>query len=901
MASVIGEALLGKVCEIVLEITLRKLPEEANTVVNFRKEFRWLNKKLRHVRGFLKDADQQSRHNEDVKEWLEEIRVISMLAEDICEECAVEPLYVNNVQSCGLSFNKCIFRYRTGRRIKDIKDRIRSVIEEGNELKLLHDLFPANEASPSSSTSQSVDWKRSSVLPSGSDSHTVGIESKVDDLLKLLDSNAFPVIAVVGMGGMGKTHLLQHVYNHSNIKERYEKSIWLSVSQSYSISKLQKDLVFQINDEELSKRVKESEVSEQVLAPEIHKKLKGKRCLVVLDDVWRASREDDLLARLGLPTANNIPCKIVVTTRSREVCANLNANIYEMQNLSDEDSWRLFCVYAFEGSEIKREPEKHLVEVGRKIVKQCGNLPLAIKTIAASLAKTRLPREWESKLQQLQGLQTPNVDPIMSILRLSYDSLPAVLKACFAYLSFFPEDQVIHCEYLINLWIGEGFIPAGEGQWDAAWDCLYQLASLCLLQLWEQVQLDETILQHTLIKQCKIHDLLLDLAIQVSRENKCIFSIEEASKDASADWCRILLVKKDIHEEDISDSRPVCLRTFSLSHNRGIGSIPPTLFTAMRGLRVLDLSGTGISALPESIGKMKLLKVLNLKDTYIREVSECVRHLKSLLFLALPQGCYNLPLWINEVKCLQHLECENVSRMPKGISELVSLRRLRSSPLYLSIEEDELMKSEDFADMAQLQELRLNVGYEMDLEGIVASLVKMRWLYIANMAGTEELVVPEKVAAMKDLESLTLGCFEVPNLRELELHWYGYSDSLEFQIMPNLVRLTLYGENRRCRGIAKAFGKADGFPQLRFLKISWFDEIEEFPELEEGAMACLEELKLTRCPKVKKVGGGLEHLKRLKLFNYRGTGTDELRKMFKEGGEYCHKIKSINPHVTIKG
>ncbi|GLJ21223.1 hypothetical protein SUGI_0388970 [Cryptomeria japonica] len=431
MASGIGEAVVGKVFGIAVEMAVQKLTEEAKVLVNFTQDFGWLNKKLTYVRGFLRDADQQSRHNEDVKKWLESIRDFVLHAEDIFEECAVESMYGDNAQSCRLSRNQLIFRWRLGRKIRGMKNRMRSIIEDGKELNLLHEVWSANEASPT--TSQSGDWKKNYLLPS--DSHLVGIQSKIDGILSLLDNNASPVIAVVGMGGLGKTYLLQHVYNM--IRERYEISIWLSVSQSYSISKLQNNLAFQL-DESLNKQVKDSGVSEQLAAQLINEKLQGKRWLVVLDDVWRASREDDLLARLGLPSGNNNPCKIVVTTRSREVCTNLNAEIYEMHHLSDEDSWKLFCVYAFEGS----ESQQHLEKVGRKIVKQCGNLPLAIKTVAASLAKKTMPKDWESKLHELEGVVATDFhDRIMPILRLSYDSLPARLKACFAYLSFFPEDE----------------------------------------------------------------------------------------------------------------------------------------------------------------------------------------------------------------------------------------------------------------------------------------------------------------------------------------------------------------------------------------------------------------------------------------------------------------------------
>lgn len=63
-------------------------------------------------------------------------------------------------------------------------------------------------------------------------------------------------------------------------------------------------------------------------------------------------------------------------------------------------------------------------------------------------------------------------------------------------------------------------------------------------------------------------------------------------------------------------------------------------------------------------------------------------------------------------------------------------------------------------------------------------------------------------------------------------------------------------------------------------------------------MACLEEFSLTFCLKLKKVGNGMELLKRLKRFDC--SISRGLHETFKEGGEYWQKIKSINPQVTIE-
>ncbi|GLJ52327.1 hypothetical protein SUGI_1112980 [Cryptomeria japonica] len=402
---------------------------------------------------------------------------------------------------------------------------------------------------------------------------------------------------------MGKTYLIQHVY-----------------------------------EAEKGRRIKESGVSEEVAAEEIHSFIQGKRCLIVLDDVWRATKEGNLLTRLGIPTGANSQCKILVSTRSREVCVNLNAKIYEMEGLTDDKSWKLFCAYAFPESEGNRVPE-YLEKVARDIEKECVKLPLPIKTTAASLASTTLPMDWHSRLNKLKKR--------------------------------------------------EGFIPAGENPWD----CLEQLANLCLVEVWEN--------DWYLKKFCKIHDLLLDLAILICRENKCAFSVEEAFAKLKSEntgggpWCRLLLAKKEIDEHAISKRRPLSptlVRALSLSSNTKIGSIPK-----------MGLEGS------------------------------------------------QPPAWISQLRCLQHLEGPFV-RMPKGISKLEALRTLRVEwSLSLSMEEDGVLRLEDVGKMSEIEEIAFEVSDESQLkrmeERILEPLVKMRRLKVENeirgMQGKSESDLPQ--------------------------------------------------------------------------------------------------------------------------------------------------------------
>ncbi|GLJ19670.1 hypothetical protein SUGI_0356320 [Cryptomeria japonica] len=927
MAAGLADGVIGKLTEMAVQ----QLANEATLVVNFTDDFEWLCKKLTYVRGFLTYADGQSAQNELVGKWLQDVCDTAWDAEDIVEECTI---YGNSPQSSVGCHTRSLFRYKMGRRIRKVRGRMTTIMQDASELKLVSELCHSNEAS-SSTPNRGRARKKSSLLESGS--KPVAIDSKIQHIIGLLDDPAVPVIAVVGMGGIGKTFLLQHVFKST--KERFEHSIWLSISQTYSVPKLQSDLASKIHVRDIGgsdlsedgeprislRDVVKERVSEVRAAECIHSHLQRSRSLIVLDDVWRASIQDNLIANLGLPVSDNCRCKIVVTTRNREVCRNMNAHIYEMEYLSDEDSWKLFCAHAFANYPQKENPP-HLEKIAGDIVKECGKLPLAIKTIAGSLAGKTLVWDWESKYRQLNEVVHRN-DRIMQILKLSYDWLPPALKPCFAYFSLFPEDEELDCEYVINLWIGEGFIPQGEEQWNIGWEYMSQFANLCLIDMVER--LEEPRIG---TKFCKLHDLLFDLAVTISKENKCAFSFEEVFTKFSSrhSGCRrIMLPKKEIDDSALGKRINNCgqsLRTLSLFQNDGIRNIPSNFFASGRVLRVLDLRGTGISSLPESVGNLKLLRVLNLSQTHIRKVPKCVRKLTSLRFLDI-SGCRSVvmvPLWIGELKCLQHLSIEGCSEglqrhIPKAISELPCLLILRSDGLGLSNGDNRFLNLEDVGNLIHLQELWINFynnqASSRSMETVIGQLVKMRSLGLCDksrgvVAGVVGLGLPDppcplKMMAMKDLEHLRLCGFAVPswisrfpNLRILKLVYCECVDytTLTIETLPNLMILELTG-NESCTELPRAFGMSGRFNKLSFFEIRLFSKLKQFPKLEMGALPCLEKLIFKKLPDMKRVPIGLELLKSLKECTFESTGISRAR--LREGSHDWEKIKASNPNVTI--
>ncbi|GLJ24208.1 hypothetical protein SUGI_0461570 [Cryptomeria japonica] len=77
---------------------------------------------------------------------------------------------------------------------------------------------------------------------------------------------------------------------------------------------------------------------------------------------------------------------IDVKPRPGLVLENVGAHrIHHMDYFSEENSCRLFCIHAFP-EDHNHSPPEELERVARAIERKCSRLPLAVKTVAASMA-----------------------------------------------------------------------------------------------------------------------------------------------------------------------------------------------------------------------------------------------------------------------------------------------------------------------------------------------------------------------------------------------------------------------------------------------------------------------------------------------------------------------------------
>ncbi|GAB4836293.1 hypothetical protein Ancab_001209 [Ancistrocladus abbreviatus] len=119
-------------------------------------------------------------------------------------------------------------------------------------------------------------------------------------------------VAIVGMGEMGKITLARLVYNDDRLEERFDLKLWIYVSNDFDVVGVTRLALEKVPGEPCNRH------SLDTMQVELSKRLKGKKFLIVLDDVWSERIEDWEL--LCYPfNAGAQGSRIIVTTRNEGV------------------------------------------------------------------------------------------------------------------------------------------------------------------------------------------------------------------------------------------------------------------------------------------------------------------------------------------------------------------------------------------------------------------------------------------------------------------------------------------------------------------------------------------------------------------------------------------------------
>ncbi|XP_028118076.1 disease resistance protein RPM1-like [Camellia sinensis] len=201
-------------------------------------------------------------------------------------------------------------------------------------------------------------------------------------------------------------------------------------------------------------------------------------------------------------------------------------HVHELEALSEEKAWELFCKKAFQ-LDFEGHCPPELEEVSHAIVRKCQGLPLAIAAIGGLLStKNKGISEWQKFYGSMHSEleRNPNLTSIRKILLLSYNDLPHYLKSCFLYFGIMPEDYSISYGRLIRLWIAEGFIEEQKGK------TMEEVAEECLIELIHRRLVLVSITKFDgRVKQCQVHDVMREIILSMSEEFSFCQILEENS------------------------------------------------------------------------------------------------------------------------------------------------------------------------------------------------------------------------------------------------------------------------------------------------------------------------------------------------------------------------------------
>jgi disease resistance protein RPM1 len=118
------------------------------------------------------------------------------------------------------------------------------------------------------------------------------------------------------MGGVGKTTLVDHVYK--SVKLDFDAAAWVTVSKSYEPQDLQKRI-----GKEFGIVADATNMENRSLVEIIRGHFEGKRCILVLDDVWE---KDVWINNVMEVFPTNCISRIVLTSRKFEVALLATSN-----------------------------------------------------------------------------------------------------------------------------------------------------------------------------------------------------------------------------------------------------------------------------------------------------------------------------------------------------------------------------------------------------------------------------------------------------------------------------------------------------------------------------------------------------------------------------------------------
>ena len=730
-------------------------------------------------------------------------------------------------------------------------------------------------------------------------------ETTLDQVMEALTDDGIRMVGVWGMGGVGKTTLVQQLAMRAQAaKQANEENLFDTVVMALNIS--QTPNVTKIQGEIASILGLKLERDESARAVQISQSLKKhKRILVILDDIW----EPVAFEKIGIPYESDEHrtgyCKVLLTSREHDVLykeMGSRKNFY-VEHLCEEEAWRLFKKTVGDSVE---KPE--VQPIATEVVKKCEGLPVAIVTIAKAL-KSESVGVWRNALEELRSSTSTNIrgvsKTVYSCLELSYNYLSNKYsnddaKSLFLLCGLMGDGDISMddlLKYVMGLDLF-GYMNSLEKARDKIVSVVNILkASSLLLDVVEDGHTYRPPPSSYFLEEeesngyLRMHDVIRDVARSIASKDPHRFvvnedfSLQEWEKRGFElrNYARMSLKCKRVQE---LPGGLVCpkLEFFLLDSNEGYLKIPDTFFAEMKEVRVLSLYRVDLTRLPSSlkflsnlrtfclhgygyrsglkdiamVGELKKLQILSLVNCEIGELPEAMKQLSDLRMLSLRHCPAFIPRnVISSLTRLEHLCLRNIFHRWEGVEgggrndwfyELKHLSCLRA--LEVEIPAGSYLLAEDVSfENLNLTRYDIFLGIEMESDdprrntsrGLRLDMVEVRHL-------VKWFSKPLKIVEVLDLRNLD---YIKHFVHELDSHGFLHLKYLSVfsSTTMQFIMSTLEMEMERVNPPTTAF------PLLEELKLRELHKLEAVCHgpIPVGCFANLRVLSIWKCDSLKRV------------------------------------------------
>ncbi|XP_066354170.1 disease resistance protein RGA2-like isoform X2 [Miscanthus floridulus] len=588
-------------------------------------------------------------------------------------------------------------------------------------------------------------------------------EKTIEEIISVTQSGkTLSVLPIVGPGGIGKTTFTQHLVNDPRIKHCFpDINVWICVSTNFDVLNLTKEILscLPATDNEGNKIPNDTTANLDQLQKSIAERLKSKRFLLVLDDIWECSSTEEwekLLAPLKKDeTSGNM---ILVTTRFPKIVEMVTkgTNPIDLRGLDPDEFWKFFQICAF-GRIQDEHGDRELIGIAKQIADKLKCSPLAAKTVGRLLIKKPFQEHWMKILDNKEWLEENHDNDIIPALKISYDYLPFHLKKCFSCFSLFPDDYKFQKLEIICFWDSIGII-----------DCTRKNKKT------EDIgsdYLDELLDNGFLIKGHDnfyvMHDLLHDLSRIVSLEECAYISCSSFDANEIPKTVRYLSIfMHDTHIQNFDEDMGKLKERIDIKNLRSLMifgeysrlrlvNILRDTFKEIRGLRVLSIFMNSHSSLPHNFSNLVHLRYLKLISPDYSKVS-LPNTLSTFYYL----------------KFLDLKQWESGCSLPKDISRLENLRHFVASENFHS-NVPEVGKMKFLQELKEFHVKKESFGFELGELGKLEELGG-----VLNIHGLENVTTRQEAKEAKLMAKR--------NLVELGLLWNEKQESTGHDILDSI-------------------------------------------------------------------------------------------------------------------